>query len=178
MSKDGELQTVSAYEAALNKLTAKQAEFVREYLLDNNGTQAAIRAKYSEKSAQQIGTENLSKPLVRAAVEAGRAEMQEHRDYSRDWVINQLVQDHHLALQGNPVVDRYGKPTGQVMRQLPSSIKALEVVSNLLGYSVDRKAVMVMNVKSMGEQELADAEEELEREIAKLEGSSTNSRQE
>jgi hypothetical protein len=36
----------------------------------------------------------------------------------------------------------------------------------------------VMNVKSMGEQELADAEEELEREIAKLEGSSTNSTQE
>jgi len=64
------------------------------------------------------------------------------------------------------------------MRQLPSSIKALEVVSNLLGYSVDRKAVMVMNVKSMGEQDLADAEEELEREIAKLEGSSTNSTQE
>jgi phage terminase small subunit len=177
MPKGGEIQTVSAYEAALNALSVQQAEFVREYLLDFNGKQAAIRAGYSEKGADVRGSKLLAMAKVRSAVDLGRAEMREHREYSKDYIINALVQDHHLALQGNPVVDRYGKPTGQVMRQLPSSIKALEVVSNLLGYSVDRKAVMVMNVKSMGEQELADAEAELEAEIAKLKASSTNSTQ-
>lgn len=50
------------------KLTAKQQMFVKEYLVDLNATQAAIRAGYSAKTARQIGEENLSKPDVAAAV--------------------------------------------------------------------------------------------------------------
>lgn len=46
------------------KLTDKQDMFCREYLLDLNATQAAIRAGYSEKTARFIGTENLSKPNI------------------------------------------------------------------------------------------------------------------
>jgi len=37
------------------KLTAKQSLFIQEYLIDLNATQAAIRAGYAERSAQQIG---------------------------------------------------------------------------------------------------------------------------
>lgn len=47
------------------KLTAKQRKFCEEYLVDRNGTQSAIRAGYSKATAQQIATENLSKPLIR-----------------------------------------------------------------------------------------------------------------
>ena len=36
-------------------LTAKQKRFVEEYLIDLNATQAAIRAGYSPKTAEQIG---------------------------------------------------------------------------------------------------------------------------
>ncbi len=46
------------------KLTAKQKRFVEEYMVDLNATQAAIRAGYSKTSAQIIGFENLSKPIV------------------------------------------------------------------------------------------------------------------
>ncbi len=46
------------------KLTAKQERFCEEYLIDLNATQAAIRAGYSGKTAQQIGAENLSKPVI------------------------------------------------------------------------------------------------------------------
>ena len=38
------------------KLTAKQIRFVDEYLVDFNGTQAAIRAGYSEKTAAATAT--------------------------------------------------------------------------------------------------------------------------
>lgn len=51
------------------KLTAKQERFVQEYLIDLNATQAAIRAGYSKKSARQVGTENLSKPSIKQAIE-------------------------------------------------------------------------------------------------------------
>ena len=42
-------------------LTAKQTAFINEYLIDLNATQAAIRAGYSEKTADRIGHENLKK---------------------------------------------------------------------------------------------------------------------
>ena len=44
-----------------NKLTPKQERFCEEYLIDLNATQAAIRAGYSEKTANRIASQNLSK---------------------------------------------------------------------------------------------------------------------
>lgn len=51
------------------KLTEKQKRFRDEYIIDCNATQAAIRAGYSIKSAGVIGSENLKKPYVRAAID-------------------------------------------------------------------------------------------------------------
>lgn len=42
-------------------LTEKQEMFCREYLINLNATQAAIRAGYSENTARKIGSENLTK---------------------------------------------------------------------------------------------------------------------
>ena len=50
------------------KLTTNQKRFVEEYCKDFNATQAAIRAGYSEKTAQQMGSENLSKPVISEAI--------------------------------------------------------------------------------------------------------------
>ncbi|WP_421504810.1 terminase small subunit [Erwinia rhapontici] len=44
--------------------TNKQDFFCREYLIDLNATQAAIRAGYSDNTAREIDTENLSKPDI------------------------------------------------------------------------------------------------------------------
>lgn len=51
------------------KLTSKQEMFCLEYLIDLNATQAAIRAGYSEKTAQRIASENLSKPLIQERID-------------------------------------------------------------------------------------------------------------
>lgn len=45
----------------VNKLTQKQRSFCLEYIKDKNGTQAAIRAGYSKKTAMQIAEQNLRK---------------------------------------------------------------------------------------------------------------------
>lgn len=47
-----------------NILTTKQRRFIEEYCVDFNATRAAIRAGYSENTAQEIGSENLSKPMI------------------------------------------------------------------------------------------------------------------
>lgn len=49
-------------------LTPKQAKFVAEYIIDQNATQAAIRAGYSEDTARSIGSENLTKPDIADAI--------------------------------------------------------------------------------------------------------------
>ena len=71
-------------------LTDKQKMFVKNYLLDLNATQAAIRAGYSKKTAQRIGSENLSKPLVAAAIQKGQAKAAAKLDFKAEDVLREL----------------------------------------------------------------------------------------
>lgn len=59
-----------------SKLTQKQKRFVDEYLVSGNATQAAIKAGYSTKTAQRTGSENLSKPLIKSAIEKRTVELE------------------------------------------------------------------------------------------------------
>jgi hypothetical protein len=54
------------------KLTPQQELFIQEYLVDFNGTQAAIRAGYSEKTARQQASRLLTNVAIGTAIEAGR----------------------------------------------------------------------------------------------------------
>lgn len=56
-------------------LTGKQRVFIDEYLKTFNATQAAIKAGYSENSARSIGSENLTKPNIKAEIDARLAEI-------------------------------------------------------------------------------------------------------
>jgi hypothetical protein len=49
-------------------MTPKQDRFITEYLTTGNGTQAAIKAGYSPKRADQQAYENLRKPEIRRAL--------------------------------------------------------------------------------------------------------------
>lgn len=73
------------------KLTAKQQRFCDEYLIDLNATQAAIRAGYSEKTARQIGTENLSKPAIAEYIEKRMAEKEDALIAKQDEVMKYLT---------------------------------------------------------------------------------------
>jgi phage terminase small subunit len=59
---------------AVDLLTARQRLFVREYLVDFNATQAAMRSGYSARTARQTGSENLSKPYIASEIERALAE--------------------------------------------------------------------------------------------------------
>jgi phage terminase small subunit len=52
----------------MSKLTDKQEMFCREYLIDLNATQAAIRAGYKEDNAKQTAYENLAKPYLQERI--------------------------------------------------------------------------------------------------------------
>ena len=73
------------------KMTDKQKRFCDEYLIDLNATQAAIRAGYSKKTANRIGTENLSKPVIKDFIEARMAEKQDDLIADQDEVLKYLT---------------------------------------------------------------------------------------
>lgn len=68
----------------------RQQRFVDEYLIDLNATQAAIRAGYSEKSARQVGAENLSKPYISDAIQEAMKARSERTEISQDDVLREL----------------------------------------------------------------------------------------
>jgi phage terminase small subunit len=74
-------------------LTAKQARFVDEYLVDLNATQAAIRAGYAPKRAYAIGHENLKKPEVAEALKERMDKRAEQTQVNAEWVLKRLAQD-------------------------------------------------------------------------------------
>ena len=51
------------------KLTEKQKKFADYYIESGNATQAAINAGYAKRSAQQMGAENLSKPVIKSYID-------------------------------------------------------------------------------------------------------------
>jgi phage terminase small subunit len=74
-----------------NNISPKQTRFVEEYLVDLNATQAAIRAGYSQKTARQIGSENLAKPDIQNAITSLKIERSARLEVDADWVLQQAI---------------------------------------------------------------------------------------
>ena len=73
-----------------SNLTDKQAMFCKEYLIDLNATQAAIRAGYSEDSSYSIGSENMSKPELQAEVQRLMAKRSKKVEITADYVLGNI----------------------------------------------------------------------------------------
>ncbi|WP_028456532.1 terminase small subunit [Chitinilyticum litopenaei] len=72
-------------------LTPKQAAFVAEYLKDLNATQAAIRAGYSEKTANEQGSRLLANVGVGKAIKEAMKKREERTEITQDRVLNELA---------------------------------------------------------------------------------------
>lgn len=72
-------------------MTKKQKRFVEEYLIDLNATQAAIRAGYKPDNAYSIGSENLRKPEIKAAVDKAMAERSKRTGVNQDRIVRELA---------------------------------------------------------------------------------------
>lgn len=73
-------------------LTDKQEMFCREYLVDLNATQAAIRAGYSEKTARASGCENLTKPDIQTRIAGLKARRNDRVDIDAGYVLKRLFE--------------------------------------------------------------------------------------
>ena len=73
------------------KLTPKQKAFVQEYLIDLNATQAAIRAGYSQKTADVQGVRLLGNVKVQSALNEAMKNREIRTEITQDKVLKELA---------------------------------------------------------------------------------------
>ncbi|MBY8106391.1 terminase small subunit [Vibrio fluvialis] len=76
----------------MGKLNDKREMFCREYLIDLNGTQAAIRAGYSAKTANAAAGRLLSNVSIQARISELKQERVEEVKIDANYVLNRLVE--------------------------------------------------------------------------------------
>jgi phage terminase small subunit len=105
----------------MGKAAIKVAKFVQEYLVDLNGTQAAIRAGYAPKSAYVTASKLLKKPEVKASLGAAMAERSKRTEVTADRVIQEIAR---LAFVD--VSKAYDANTGELLRphEMPENVRA------------------------------------------------------
>lgn len=87
------------------RLTPKRQAFIHEYLVDLCGTQAAIRAGYSPRTANRTATVLLSNTVIQKRIQELMTERAERTDLKADTVIDELktvafVPLHEIAEKG------------------------------------------------------------------------------
>ena len=163
------------------KLTEKQQLFVEEYLIDLNATQAAVRAGYSAKTADQQGSRMLANVKVQQEIGERMAERSRRIGVNQDRVVVELSKIAFVKM--TDIVDEQGKikdgasdddlaciesvkykessgdSGGSVEREvkLSSKLKALELLGKHLGMWNSKLDVNITQpVVITGETELED----------------------
>lgn len=84
------------------KLTGKQEKFCREYVIDLNGTRAAIRAGYSPDSARQIASRLLTKDNILSRVHAIQIEECEKKAINEHSILLGYQENYERCMQLKP----------------------------------------------------------------------------
>ena len=89
-------------------LTKKQQAFIQEYLIDFNGTQAAIRAGYSEKTANPQAARLLAKASVSEAIERAIDARNHRTQVTADRVVKELARVAFADMRNYVEWSKYG----------------------------------------------------------------------
>ena len=100
------------------ELTPKQQAFVNEYLKDRNGKQAAIRAGYSPKTANEQASRLLTNVNVADAVKSKSKKIADKAEITAEWVLKELKKQYQSASDSDEkqyalkALELMGKHTG------------------------------------------------------------------
>jgi len=73
------------------KLTPKQRRFAKEYLIDLNATQAAIRAGYAKKAAFVTGCRLLKNAKVQDEIQKGVTRRDKKTELTQEFIVRELM---------------------------------------------------------------------------------------
>ncbi len=147
---------------AEKKMTAKQQRFCDEYLIDLNATQAAIRAGYSKKTANEQGSRLLTNVSVKEYIDKRMAEKEKSLIADQDEVLRYLT----AVLRGESeseeiVIENIGDFTSEArtMKKAPSEkdkLRAAELLGKRYSLFKDNVKLDVTPVVIGGDDGLED----------------------
>lgn len=108
-----------------SKLTTKMENFVNEYFVDFNASQAVLRAGYKTSVPNKFAAKLMQHPLVAAAVAARKEERQEKFELNAEYVITKLV----------AIADKNEDANAT------AALRALELLGKHLGLYRDRQEI-------------------------------------
>jgi phage terminase small subunit len=120
------------------KLTAKQEEFCRQYLVDLNATQAAIRSGYSEKTAQEQSSRLLSNVIVAGRIKELMDKRSAKTEITAEYVLSTIKEVMERCKQAEPVRDKDGNETGEWQFKEHGALKAAELLGKHLKLFTDK----------------------------------------
>lgn len=113
----------------MSKLTDKQIRFCQEYVIDLNATQSAIRAGYSEKTANEQG----ARMLANVSIQEFISELQQSKSEELNITFDSIAKDVHEIAQ-----DRNERASDR--------LKAYDQLSKMFGhYEKDNKQKQPMS---------------------------------
>jgi phage terminase small subunit len=129
------------------KLTAKQKMFCREYLVDLNATQAAIRAGYSAKTAKDIGCQTLAKVYISEYIQKLMDKRAAKIEITADKVLEELAKMAFANMQDYITVTDDGSAfidLSNLTREQAAALAEVSVDSYLEGTGTDEEKKRVV----------------------------------
>lgn len=131
-------------------LNEREEAFIREYLLDYNATQAAIRAGYDKSYAYQMGYRMLRKVEVSERLAEHRKYLSDEAHIDRLGYLQMLMTTYHRAMQAEEVMkydpqEKCMVSTGTYEFDGKTAANCLALIGKLLGF-IDNKT---QNVSAM-----------------------------
>lgn len=154
----------------MNKLTAKQERFCKEYLIDLNATQAAIRSGYSKKTAEVQGSRLLSKAKIKNEIDKLKSEREARIEINADWVIKKWEELIEICMVAKPVMIKVGKKlieSGEYRIDSFGANKALENLAKHLNMFQEPVPMNVIQnfVSGNGNQYEGKTDKEIEKDL-------------
>lgn len=137
-------------------MTSQQKQFADEYLIDLNGTKAAIRAGYDPNSARSYASQLLSNEDIAAYISKKQQAISDKLNWTYERLVQSFGDVHSRCMQGEPVLDFEGNPTGEWKFEPAAALKALENIGKHVGfYAADNKqkktSIALINVDPLAD---------------------------
>lgn len=131
------------------KSTIRQKLFAREYVIDLNGTRAAIAAGYSEKGADVRGSELLANRRVRKLVDDLLAQRASRLELTAARIDEEIARCATANMLDYMEIDADGKPVGLDLSKLTRDQAAAiqEISEDATGGSGDGERKLILRTK-------------------------------
>jgi len=131
-------------------LNPKQSRFCQEYIIDLNATQAAIRAGYSPKTAQEQSSRLLSKDIIQTEIQKAMCERGKRTEITQDRVIAELAKlgFHNMMDYISIETDGYAYvDLSSLTREQAAAITEITVDEYVEGKGEDAREVKKVKIK-------------------------------